>query len=107
MDPLLYALGAPVIGALLYPALHDQPKLTRAFDRSMYVVVPLLVLIQVFGHQIAHDGWKPISIMSLVGAMALGLLIPISVEHISHGIAKKLKYYPSLQDFLGFFCMPY
>ncbi len=89
MTPLLYALGAPLIGALLYPVLHDQPKLTRVFDRSMYIVVPLIVLIQVFGHQIAHDGWKPISIMSLMGAMALGLLIPILIEHISRDIAKK------------------
>ena len=103
MDPLLYALGAPVIGALLYPALHDQPKLTRFFDRSMYVVVPVLVLIQVFGHQIAHDGWKPISILSLVGAMALGLLIPISIEHISHGIAKKTEILSIVAGFLGLF----
>ena len=73
----------------------------------MYMVVPLIVLIQVFGHQIAQDGWKLISIMSLMGAMALGLLIPISIEHISRDIAKKLKYYPSLQDFLDFFCIPF
>lgn len=103
MTPLLYALGAPLIGALLYPVLHDQPKLTRVFDRSMYIVVPLIVLIQVFGHQIAHDGWKPISIMSLMGAMALGLLIPILIEHISRDIAKKTEILSIIVGFLGLF----
>lgn len=103
MVPLLYALIAPVVGAFLYPVLHDQPRLTRAFDRSMYVVVPLLVLIQVFGHEIAHHGWNPVSIVSLTGAMALGLLMPIAIKHAFHGIAKKTGTLSIIAGFLGFF----
>ncbi|MDE2826215.1 MAG: hypothetical protein OXL40_02755 [Bacteroidota bacterium] len=103
MVPLLYALIAPVVGAFLYPILHDQPRLTRAFDRIMYVVVPLLVLIQVFGHEITHHGWKPVSIVSLMGAMALGLLMPIAIKHVSHGIANKTGTLSIIAGFLGLF----
>ncbi|MXY07047.1 MAG: sodium/proton-translocating pyrophosphatase [Rhodothermaceae bacterium] len=103
MVPLLYALIAPVVGAFLYPVLHDQPRLTRAFDRTMYVVVPLLVLIQVFGHEITHHGWDLVSIVTLVGAMALGLLMPIVINHASHGIAKKTGTLSIIAGFLGFF----
>lgn len=103
MVPLLYALIAPVVGAFLYPVLHDQPRLTRAFDRTMYVVVPLLVLIQVFGHEITHHGWEPISTVSLLGAMALGLVMPIAINRVSHGIANKTGTLSIIAGFLGFF----
>ncbi len=103
MVPLLYALSAPVIGALLYSVLHDHPRLTRVFDRSMYVVVPLLVLIQVLGHQITHKGWELVSIASLTGTMALGLLMPLAITHISHGIAKKTEALSIIAGFTGLF----
>ena len=103
MLPLLYALSTPVIGALLYPVLHDHPKLTRVFDRSMYVMVPLLVLIQVFGHQIEHDGWELGSIVTLMGIMAVGLLTPIAIEHLSRGIAPKTEAVSIIAGFLGLF----
>jgi hypothetical protein len=69
----------------------------------MYVVVPLLVLIQVFGHQIEHSGWELGSILTLMGAMALGLLIPIAIEHVSHGIARKTEALSIVAGFLGLF----
>ncbi|MDE2770310.1 MAG: hypothetical protein OXI44_03910 [Bacteroidota bacterium] len=103
MVPLLYALIAPVVGAFLYPVLHDQPRLTRAFDRIMYVVVPLLVVIQVFGHEITHHGWEPIGFVSLMGAMAFGLLMPVAINHVSHGIAKKPGTLSIIAGLLGFF----
>lgn len=101
MELLLYALAAPVIGALLYPVLHDNPRLTKTFDRTMYVVVPLLILTQVFGHQIEHDGWAPAGILLLLGVMALGLLIPIGVERIFHNLAPKTEALSVIVGFLG------
>ena len=103
MVPLFYALIAPVVGAFLYPVLHDQPRLTRAFDRIMYVLVPLLVLIQVFGHEITHHGWEPVSIGFLMGVMALGLLMPVAIKHVSHGIANNTGTLSIIAGFLGFF----
>ena len=101
MELLLYALAAPVIGVLLYPVLHDNPRLTKTFDRSMYVVVPLLILTQVLGHQVEHNGWAPGGILVLLGVMVLGLLIPIGIEHISHNIAPKTEALSVIFGFLG------
>ena len=101
MAPILYALAAPVIGVILYPLLHDNPKLTRAFDRCMYVIVPLLVLTQVLGHQIQDHGWEPVGLLILLGVMALGILIPIGIEHVSHSIAPKTEGLSIIAGFLG------
>ena len=101
MEPVLYALATPVMGALLYPLLHDHPKLTRVFDRCMYVIVPLLVLSQVLGHEIAHHGWELAGILLLLGVMALGLLMPVGVEYVFHGIASKTEALSIIAGFLG------
>ncbi len=101
MELLLYALFAQVIGVLIYPILHDNPRLTTIFDRSMYVVVPLLILIQVLGHQIEHHGWAPVDILILMGVMALGILIPLGIEYLSHSIAPKTETLSVLAGFLG------
>lgn len=101
MEPLFYALIAPVIGVLLYPVLHDNPKLTKTFDRSMHMVVPLLVLYQVLGHEIQLHGWNPMGILFLMGVMTAGFLIPIGAEHLSHTIAPKTEALSVIAGFLG------
>ena len=101
MDPIVYALAAPIIGALLYPALHDHPKLTRIFDRFMYVAVPLLVLSQVLGHQIEYDGWQVRGIAILMGIMTAGILLPIAIEHLFQNIASKTEALSLIAGFLG------
>ena len=82
MENLLLALAATVAGAVLYRLLHDHPKLTRAFDLTMYVAVPLLIGWQVFGHVVEHYGWDLTRILLLLGVMALGFGLPILIEHL-------------------------
>lgn len=82
MGALFWALAAPVVGALLYRFLHDQPRLTRSFDITMYVAVPLLIVWQVFGHVIEHHGWEVPHLIMLLGVMGLGLGLPILIEHL-------------------------
>ncbi len=101
MELLAYALAAPVIGVILYPVLHDNPRLTKIFDRCMYVMVPFLVLTQVLEHQIEHHGWAPAGIFILLGVMVLGLLIPIGIEYLSHSIAPKTEALSVIAGFLG------
>jgi len=101
MDPIFYALIAPIIGVLLYPLLHDYPKFTRIFDRSMYIIVPLVVLSQVLGHQIKHNGWEPIGLLTLLGIMTLGLLLPIGIKYIFQGAASKTEALSVIVGFLG------
>ncbi|MCY4159404.1 MAG: hypothetical protein OXF48_07305 [Bacteroidetes bacterium] len=102
MDPIVYALITPVIGAILYPLLHDHPRFTRIFDRSMYVIVPLLVLSQVVGHEIEHSGgWDTEKILLLLGIMTLGLLMPIGIEYMFQGIASKTEALSIIAGFAG------
>ncbi len=80
---LVAALCAPVAGALLYPALNTSAKAAKAFDRFMYVGVPILVLYHIFGH-----GWT----LELVVAILLvlgGLGLPLAVERTSDFLAAK------------------
>ena len=72
---------APIVGASLYGWLHDLPRATRAFDACMFVVVPLLVIWQVVEHT-----WSDFGLMAL-GAMGLGLALPMAIERISHSLA--------------------
>jgi len=92
---------APVIGALLYPLLHDHPKITRVFDQCMYVIVPLLVLTHVLGHQIEYHGWEFRTILVLLGVMLVGLLIPIGIEHTFHSIASTTEALSIIAGFIG------
>ena len=101
MTPLLGALGAPIVGALLYRFLHDQPKLTRVFDVGMYIAVPGLVLWQVFGHMIEHHGLNLTMISVSVLLMALGLAMPIVIEKIYHRAASKVEKLSVLAGFSG------
>lgn len=82
MENLLLALAAPVAGAVLYRFLHDHPKLTRAFDLTMYVAVPLLIAWQVFGHVVEHYGWDLTRILMLLAVMGVGFGLPILIEHL-------------------------
>ena len=101
MAPLIFALTAPIIGVLLYPLLHDRLKFRRLFDRSMYVIVPVLVLSQVIGHEIAHSGWAPKIILILLGIMTLGIFIPIVIEHMYRQIAPTTEALSIIAGFLG------
>ncbi|MCY4234083.1 MAG: hypothetical protein OXE59_10155 [Bacteroidetes bacterium] len=101
MASLIFALTAPIIGVLLYPLLHDRLKFRRLFDRSMYVIVPVLVLSQVIGHEIAHSGWAPKIILILLGIMTLGIFIPIVIEHMYRQIAPTTEALSIIAGFLG------
>ena len=84
MVVLLGALAAPVAGAVLYRFLHENPRLTRAFDLSMYMAVPLLIGWQVFGHIINQHGWDVAYILMMLGVMGLGFGLPILIERLYH-----------------------
>ncbi len=101
MTPLIFALATPIIGALLYPLLHDHQKLRRLFDRSMYVIVPLLVLSQIIGHEIAHHGLNLQTILLLLTVMALGIFIPIMIERMYLQIAPTTEALSIIAGFLG------
>ncbi len=101
MTPLIGALGAPIVGALLYRILHDQPKLTRIFDLCMYIAVPGLVLWQVFGHMIEHHGWGSTKIWVSSLFMILGFALPILVEKLYHHAAPNVEKLSVLAGFSG------
>ena len=101
MYSLLAALATPIAGASLYRLLHDQPRLTRAFDIFMYIAVPLLVFWQIFGHVIEHHGWDVIYLLILFGIMALGFGLPITIEHLSHRTTHSVKVISVLAGFSG------
>ena len=81
MLQLTGALVAPVVGALLYRWLHDQPGTVRLVDRFMYVAVPGLVLWQVLPHAWAEHG--VLAILTL----AAGMGTPALIERASHAVA--------------------
>ncbi len=101
MTPLFYALAAPIIGVFLYPILHDNPKLTQTFDRCMYVGVPILILIQVFGHSISHHGWEWGGLFILGGVLALGLFLPIGIEKVFRNVSTQTEALSIIAGFLG------
>lgn len=101
MDPIFYALIAPVLGALLYPVLHDHPRFTRIFDGCMYVLVPVLVFTQIIGHYIEQNSWELGGILVLLGVMAIGLFLPIGIEHVFHHAAPKTEALSIIAGFLG------
>lgn len=101
MDPIFYALIAPIVGATLYPVLHDNPRFTRIFDRCMYILVPVLVFTQILGHYVGHSGWELFGILILLGIMTAGLFLPIGIEHIFHQIAPKTEALSIIAGFLG------
>ena len=81
---LIAALIAPVMGAMLYPALHTLPTATRLFDRFMFIAVPLLILFHIFSH--AWPGELIIATMLVLG----GLAAPLLLERASSYFAKKV-----------------
>lgn len=83
MTYLIAALVAPLAGPLLYGLLHDHPRAARALDRTVYVLVPLLV-----AWQILPDAWERWSIWP-VAAVAAGVLLPAWIEKASHALSHR------------------
>ena len=73
---LIGALLAPVLGAMLYPALHTLPLATKVFDRVMLVGVPALVLYHVISH-----AW-PDEILVATLLFVGGIATPILLERL-------------------------
>ena len=82
MSPLLAALAAPVAGPVLYRLLHERPGIVRVVDGFVYVAVPALV-----AWQILPSAWSQRR-LSVIGAVALGLLIPWAMERASRALAR-------------------
>ena len=78
----LLALGAPVLGALLYRTLHRHERAFRLVDGFVYVAVPSLVAIQVLPE--VWGGGGP-GVLLLVAA---GALVPTVLERASRPLAK-------------------
>ena len=47
MGYLIAVALTPLVGPLLYRALHDEPRAVEAVDNFVYVAVPILVAWQV------------------------------------------------------------
>ncbi len=80
---LIAALAAPVLGPLLYRALHPLPQAVHLVDGFVYVAVPALVAWQVL-----PLAWEQRSVTVLV-AVAVGLLIPEAMERASRALAER------------------
>lgn len=81
MGFLIAAAAAPIVGPLLYRALHDRPRAVRLVDGSVYLAVPLLVAWQVLPH-----AWAERSVLAIL-ALGVGFLLPAAVERASHALA--------------------
>ena len=81
MIPLAAALAAPVLGAMLYGALHPRPAATRLVDGLVYLAVPILVALQVF-----PQSWDARELLSLV-AVAGGAGLYFVLERVSRALA--------------------
>ena len=60
MFQLAGSLATPIMGALLYGWLHDQPDAIRLFDGFMYIAVPALLSflhrnLKIFHHRIGKE----------------------------------------------------
>ena len=82
MLPLVAALAAPVLGALVYGALHHRPVATRLVDGLVYLAVPILVALQVL-----PDSWSPRELW-ILAAVALGAGLYFLLERASKALAK-------------------
>ncbi len=83
MGYLIAAALAPLLGPVLYRALHDRPLAVRAVDNFVYVAVPLLVAWQVLPH-----AWEDQNVF-LVLAVIVGFLLPALIEQASHVLAEQ------------------
>ncbi len=81
MIPLAAALAAPVLGAMLYGALHPRPAATRLVDGLVYLAVPILVALQVL-----PQSWDARELLSLV-AVAGGAGLYFVLERVSRALA--------------------
>lgn len=82
MGFLIAALAATAGGPLLYSLLHERPSLTRAVDRFVYVVVPLLVL-----WQILPSAWGGRTVLPVL-ALGAGMVVPLWIGRASERIAQ-------------------
>jgi len=83
MAYLIAALVAPLAGPLLYGVLHDRPRAARVLDRTVYVLVPLLV-----AWQIVPEAWERRSMWPLA-AVTVGVFVPAWIERVSHALSHR------------------
>jgi hypothetical protein len=83
MGYLIAAAVAPLLGPVLYRALHDRPRAVQAVDNFVYVAVPLLVAWQVLPH-----AWEDRNLVALL-AVTGGFLLPALIERVSHALAEQ------------------
>ena len=82
MLPLLVALAAPLVGALIYLLLHHHPRTVQLVDTATVVVLPVLIALQVLPH-----AWEERTIWPVV-AVGAGLGLLALIERISHDLTR-------------------
>lgn len=82
MTYLIAAAAAPVVGPLLYGALHDHPRAVRLVDGFVYLAVPALLTWQV-GHLALEQ-----SALLVLTAAAAGIALPSLAERVSLALRK-------------------
>lgn len=82
MAYLIAAAVAPVLGPLLYRALHPRERWVRVVDNFVYLAVPVLVGLQLLPGMLRERSVLP---LVLVG---LGLLVPSVFERASRFLAE-------------------
>ena len=77
MTYFIFALVAPVIGAMLYRSLHRRDRAVRLVDGFVYFAVPALIAVQIIPHLIEER-----SALLLV-LVAAGAVVPSLFERAS------------------------
>ena len=68
MGYLIAVALTPLLGPLLYRALHDEPRAVEAVDNFVYVAVPILVASRVYRPRSLN---RPITSRSSSGSQGL------------------------------------
>lgn len=82
MIPFIAALVAPLVGVLIYIALHNHPRSIRVIDTGVLVALPILVAVQILPHV-----WLERQIAPLI-AVAAGIGVLYVIERLSRSLAQ-------------------
>ena len=83
MGYIVAAALAPLLGPVLYRALHDHPRAVEAVDNFVYAAVPVLVAWQVL-----PDAWEDRNAFAIL-AVVVGFLLPALIERVSTALAEQ------------------